>query len=66
MLGFQESDILVFGRSVGSGPACINFYIILFRNVVIVIIKGHLAAHKKPGLLLLMSPFKSIKDAAKV
>ena len=38
--------MIVFGRSMGSGPAT------------------HLAATKKPGCLLLMSAFKSIRAIA--
>ena len=42
----QES-IILFGRSIGSGPAT------------------HLAACRRPCSLLLMSPFKSIRDIVK-
>jgi pimeloyl-ACP methyl ester carboxylesterase len=44
--GVKEKDILLFGRSLGSGPA------------------SYLAAKKNPGMLVLMSPFTSIKDVA--
>ena len=44
----QISDIIVSGRSIGSGPAC------------------HLAAKFNPACLLLISPIKSVKDAARV
>ena len=39
-----ESSIILFGRSIGTGPAT------------------HLAAHRRPCSLLLMSPFKSIRE----
>jgi hypothetical protein len=42
----MKNNILVFGRSLGSGPA------------------SFLAAKKNPGMLVLMSPFTSIKDVA--
>lgn len=45
-LGSMKNNILVFGRSLGSGPA------------------SFLAAKKNPGMLVLMSPFTSIKDVA--
>lgn len=44
--GIKEKDILLFGRSLGSGPA------------------SYLASKKNPGMLVLMSPFTSIKDVA--
>lgn len=44
--GLKEKDILLFGRSLGSGPSTF------------------LAAKKNPGMLVLMSPFTSIKDVA--
>lgn len=40
----KDSDILLFGRSIGTGPATI------------------VAANRKPGALILMSAFKSIRD----
>jgi fermentation-respiration switch protein FrsA (DUF1100 family) len=40
----KSTDIIVFGRSMGSGPAT------------------HLASIRSPASLLLMSPFKSIRD----
>jgi esterase/lipase len=45
--GIREKDIILFGRSMGSGPS------------------SYLASRKNPGSLLLMSPYMSIKDAAK-
>ena len=47
VMGIPESSIILFGRSIGSGPATL------------------LASKRKPGALLLMSPFTSIKDVAK-
>ena len=46
-IGIRESDIILFGRSMGSGPT------------------SYLASKKCPNSLLLMSPYMSIKDAAK-
>ena len=46
VVGIDEKDILVFGRSMGSGPAT------------------HVASVRKPGSLLLMSSFKSIRAIA--
>lgn len=46
VLGVEEQNIIIFGRSMGSGPAC------------------HVAAKRKPGCLLLMSAFKSIRAIA--
>ena len=46
VLGIDEKNIIVFGRSMGSGPAC------------------HVASKRKPGALLLMSAFKSIRAIA--
>ena len=46
MLGIDEKDIIIFGRSMGSGPAT------------------HIASVRKPGALLLMSSFKSIRSIA--
>jgi len=46
VLGIDEKDIIIFGRSMGSGPAT------------------HLASVRKPGALLLMSSFKSIRAIA--
>jgi len=43
----KAKDLLLFGRSMGSGPAT------------------HLAAMHKPGALILMSPYKSIKEVVK-
>lgn len=43
----KEQDIILFGRSIGSGPAT------------------HLAANRRPCSLLLMSPFKSIREIVK-
>ena len=47
VMEIPESSIILFGRSIGSGPATL------------------LASKRKPGALLLMSPFTSIKDVAK-
>jgi hypothetical protein len=44
VIGVKESDILLFGRSIGTGPATV------------------VAATRKPGGLVLMSAFKSIRD----
>jgi fermentation-respiration switch protein FrsA (DUF1100 family) len=46
-VGIKESDIILFGRSMGTGPT------------------SYLATVKQPHALLLMSPYTSIKDAAK-
>lgn len=46
VLGVEEKNIIIFGRSMGSGPAC------------------HVASKRKPGCLLLMSAFKSIRSIA--
>jgi pimeloyl-ACP methyl ester carboxylesterase len=43
-MGYPEKNILVFGRSIGSGPAT------------------YVASERNPGILCLMSPFRSIKD----
>ena len=45
--GVLESDIILFGRSIGSSPAC------------------YVANQRNPAALILMSPFKSIKEVAK-
>jgi len=45
--GIPESSIILFGRSIGSGPASL------------------VASQKNPASLLLMSPFKSIRDIVK-
>jgi pimeloyl-ACP methyl ester carboxylesterase len=42
--GFPEQNIIVFGRSIGSGPAT------------------YVASQRRPAMLCLMSPFKSIKE----
>jgi alpha-beta hydrolase superfamily lysophospholipase len=47
IVGVKESDVILFGRSMGSGPT------------------SYLASRKNPHSLLLMSPYMSIKDAAK-
>ena len=47
VVGIKESDIILFGRSMGSGPT------------------SYLASRKECHSLLLMSPYMSIKDAAK-
>lgn len=46
-IGIREKDIILFGRSMGSGPT------------------SYLASRKDPYALLLMSPYTSIKEAAK-
>jgi len=46
-VGINPKNIIVFGRSIGSGPAT------------------HLAANRKPGALILMSPYTSIKAVVK-
>ena len=46
-LHWEPKDIILFGRSIGTGPAC------------------HLAAKKKPGALLLMSAYTSIRAVVK-
>lgn len=46
-LGVKTQNIIIFGRSIGSGPA------------------AHLAAQRKVGGLILMSPYTSIRDVAK-
>jgi abhydrolase domain-containing protein 17 len=46
-LGYKPEDIIVFGRSIGSGPAT------------------YLAKNRKICCLMLMSPYTSIKQAAK-
>ena len=43
--GIKEEQIIVFGRSIGSGPAC------------------HLASKFHPLLVMLLSPFKSLREA---
>jgi hypothetical protein len=43
-LKIKEKNILIFGRSIGSGPAT------------------HLAANRNPGILILMSPFTSLRN----
>ena len=45
--GILEKDILLFGRSMGSGPA------------------SYLASTYRPGALILMSPYTSIKNVVK-
>ena len=46
VLGIEEKNIIIFGRSMGSGPAT------------------HISSVRKPGALLLMSSFKSIRSIA--
>ena len=46
-VGINPENIIIFGRSIGSGPAT------------------HLAANRRPGALILMSPYTSIKAAVK-
>lgn len=45
--GIDEKDIIICGRSIGSGPAI------------------YLSANRKPGGLILISPFKSIQEVVK-
>ena len=47
VLGVNPKDIIVCGRSIGSGPAC------------------YLAANRKPGAVILIAPFKSMKETVK-
>ena len=47
VLSIPESSIILFGRSIGTGPAT------------------YLASKNNPCSLLLMSPFKSIRDIVK-
>lgn len=47
VLGVDESDIIVLGRSIGCSPACF------------------LGKERHPCCMILMSPFKSIKEIAK-
>ena len=47
VIGIEEDNIILFGRSIGSGPAT------------------YVASKRKPGALLLMSAFKSIRDIVK-
>ena len=47
VVGVKESDVILFGRSMGSGPT------------------SYLASRKECHSLLLMSPYMSIKDAAR-
>ena len=47
VLGVKEENIILFGRSIGSGAA------------------SFLAARRKPCALLLMSPFKNIREIIK-
>ena len=46
-MGIDESNIIMFGRSIGSGPA------------------SYVSSKRKPGALILMSAFKSIRDIVK-
>ena len=46
-MGIKEKDIILFGRSMGSGPT------------------SYLSSIRNPYALLLMSPYTSIKEAAK-
>ena len=46
-MGVDQKDIILFGRSMGSGPT------------------SYLASIRKPYALVLMSPYTSIKNAAK-
>ena len=42
----SESNIIVMGKSLGSGPAC------------------HLASHRSPSSLILITPYTSIAECA--
>jgi fermentation-respiration switch protein FrsA (DUF1100 family) len=46
-VGIDAGKIIVFGRSIGSGPAT------------------HLAAHRSPGMLILMSPYTTVRSIVK-
>jgi pimeloyl-ACP methyl ester carboxylesterase len=46
-VGIKESDIILFGRSMGTGPS------------------SYLSTIRQPHSVLLMSPYTSIKDAAR-
>jgi abhydrolase domain-containing protein 17 len=46
VLGIDEKNIILFGRSMGTGPAT------------------HIASVRKPGCVLLMSGYKSIRAIA--
>lgn len=45
-LGVSAKDVVICGRSIGSGPAV------------------YLSSNRKPGALILISPFKSIQETA--
>lgn len=47
IFGIDEENIILFGRSIGTGPA------------------SYVASKRKPGALLLMSAFTSIRDIIK-
>ena len=47
VIGIEEENIILFGRSIGTGPAT------------------YVASKRKPGAVLLMSAFKSIRDIVK-
>ena len=47
VIGIEEDNIILYGRSIGTGPA------------------AYLASKRKPGAVLLMSAFKSIRDIVK-
>ena len=47
MRGVAQSDIILFGRSIGSSPA------------------SYVANRRNPAALILMSPFKSLREVAK-
>jgi len=47
VVGIEQENIIIFGRSIGSGPAI------------------HVSSLRKPGALLLMSAFTSIRDIIK-
>ena len=46
IMGIEEENIIIFGRSMGTGAAT------------------HVASKRKPGCVLLMSGFKSIRSIA--
>jgi hypothetical protein len=47
VMGVSPQDIIIFGRSIGSSPAC------------------YVARHRNPAAVILMSPFKSIRELAR-
>jgi len=47
IIGVNPKDIVICGRSIGSGPTC------------------YLAANRKPGAVILIAPFTSMKETVK-